>query len=88
LLSEQFDFFEIARDRQWFLLQKENARKCWKWIEHFRNTGTVPQDLVKRIEKVATEDGSVQFRSLLTRKRSTSSVSRNESDAVFRDLDC
>lgn len=73
IFPERFDYFTVLRDGTWFQHAKNEARKCWDWVTHFRKTGELPEELKRKIRIVedTTNSGQVEFES--TRKRKVSS---------------
>lgn len=57
ILHGEFDLFTVAREPDWFQLQKASARKCWEWVQEFRTSHTLPADLAKKIKIVPDPEG-------------------------------
>lgn len=52
MLHGDFDMFTVDREPDWFQLQKTSARKCWEWVQTFRTSHQLADELAKRIKLV------------------------------------
>lgn len=84
MFGEKYDCFEVRRDGEWFAQHKEKALVTWKWIEQFRETGQLPEEVSKKIRQVpdTNNNGTVAFESL--RKRSAEATAAAQERARRR----